>query len=720
MKAWARALLVVVSIGFAVAPANVESCGPFIPEAIFTAPAPFEPRKSFAHGQLGVIQVGFDPAALAIAYRYLTGLDLNQAEVDEIYPRPVPSTNDPYANYGPSPGVTRWLAARSLVTNLPDHLDSYKQIDPFQSVHNCLDDAFETATQTLQDRTKRWGAPSPALTNWIEGQDAVFSNCSAGGAAPEGVPPGSPVLLEKDRAYQLAATAFYAGEWQSALERFREIADDSQSPWHEIAPYLAARVLIRKGTLDGDLESLRAAQAALNAINSDRARRLLGFVEAHLGPERRYAQLSEVLLQKRLGSDAGQEVSDFAKLYPKDSSPQDKRSNNALIEWVDFWSAHSPERGQYSLERWRKGGGLPWLIAALESARPDDAGAPELLQAATQVARSSPGYVSVAYYSAALLMKRNERAGARSWDDRVLLQPLTDPDRNLIRAQRFRLARNWTEFLRYAPRVVAMTGDMDDRPYPIEPGKRIPAFDNDSTDIWNEAVPIPLWIDGASSPMLPKSLRTRLAMAGWVRAVVLDRQEEAGKLLARWTELDPDQAKLAEGFRQASDPDRARFAAALAMLRNPGLQPFIRSGFARETRVDRMDSFRDNWWCYATYEELQASKTGETVHVGAKVHPGPNAFFLEPAARLQGATEWQRLKTIATLGSNYLPSESIRWARLHPDDPLVPEALARAVRTTHYSCTDSKTGAYSKQAFLLLKSRYPGTKWAQQTKYWYK
>ena len=69
---------------------------------------------------------------------------------------------------------------------------------------------------------------------------------------------------------------------------------------------------------------------------------------------------------------------------------------------------------------------------------------------------------------------------------------------------------------------------------------------------------------------------------------------------------------------------------------------------------------------------------------------------------------------------DYLPREVIDWAKTHPSDPRVAEALALAVKSTRFGCTDQKTGQFSKQAFDLLHSRYPKSSWAQQTKYWFK
>jgi len=81
---------------------------------------------------------------------------------------------------------------------------------------NCNDAAFSTAVTTLTDRTKRWGAASADLKDWVAAQDAVFSNCSREGVMPQDTSAGASALLKQDRAYQIAAAQFYAMKYDEA------------------------------------------------------------------------------------------------------------------------------------------------------------------------------------------------------------------------------------------------------------------------------------------------------------------------------------------------------------------------------------------------------------------------------------------------------------------------------------------------------------------------
>ena len=69
---------------------------------------------------------------------------------------------------------------------------------------------------------------------------------------------------------------------------------------------------------------------------------------------------------------------------------------------------------------------------------------------------------------------------------------------------------------------------------------------------------------------------------------------------------------------------------------------------------------------------------------------------------------------------DYLEPTVLAWAKAHPDDPRVPEALHLAVTAGHLSCSTGRTAEYSKQAFTMLHKSYPNSEWAKKTKYWYK
>ena len=94
---------------------------------------------------------------------------------------------------------------------------------------------------------------------------------------PDAVDVDASAALRRARAYQIAAAHFYAQHFDLAEHLFGEIALDRTSEYWEIAPYLRARALIRKGTLAGalgdfDRTALVRAKAILTEVSEDEAR----------------------------------------------------------------------------------------------------------------------------------------------------------------------------------------------------------------------------------------------------------------------------------------------------------------------------------------------------------------------------------------------------------------------------------------------------------------
>ena len=195
---------------------------------------------------------------------------------------------------------------------------------------NCLPDAFRTAAQTLFQRITRFGPANPQVRDWLGAQDAVFVNCSDGAAIPAAAPQTADPLGRVDRAYQIAAAHFYAGAFDTALAEFRAIAADAASPWRTLAPYLAARTLVRKGTLGAgegevDAKALAEADRQIGAILADpsladvhpAALRLRGFVRFRSEPDARHNELAAELCRPKQGPELQQRLADYTLLLDK-------------------------------------------------------------------------------------------------------------------------------------------------------------------------------------------------------------------------------------------------------------------------------------------------------------------------------------------------------------------------------------------------------------------
>ncbi|HWB96846.1 MAG TPA: hypothetical protein VG672_09095, partial [Bryobacteraceae bacterium] len=486
--------------------------------------------------------------------------------------------------------------------------------------------------------------------------------------------------------------------------------------------------LIRQATIADRREALAAAEKTLRDILADPAQarwkepaeRLLGLVRAKLYPQERMAELSAALSKPGLGKAIAQAMVDFTTLWDHENKGPVEQSD--LADWITAFQQGNTAR---AIEQWRRGESPAWLVAALASVKPGDPAAADLVEAGRKVGPEHPAYATVAYHGIALQIARGERDPAREWADRALAAKLPVSVQNAIRGQRMTLAHDWTDYLRHASRMpVAVTAvEVDERLEDYsEAAPARPIFDRDFTEALNQHVPLALWVDGGASPLLPRELQLRIAQAGWVRAALLGRTGEARALGRRVAELDPELAEAMRDYAARQGADDAKFTAVFWILRTPGLGPEVRDGLGRLTETRKIDNYRDNWW---RLPKPKDSKTATPPAPSAPIppdvpeHPVDPPAFLAQDQRTAGDKEWLELRAAAHTAPNYLCAQTLVWAAAHPDDPRVPEALHLSVRATRYSLPDAATSDYSRKAFQLLHARYPQTRWAQQTKYWY-
>src|SRR5262249_17887051 len=255
MTNYKRFIVIVLSSALLIClPPRAGACGPYFEEAIFTRPdRPDNPLAHFARGQLGVIRPSYARSYLVVAYRYLSGVPFGPTEQHgavDLWDERLNRTEA--TDRG---GLQEWMDARkraSAVETAAEIKSIYRSIeqkDSYWEYLNCARDSFRTAAATLARRIDRFGPGSPEVTDWVEAQDAIYSNCSSAGKIPALAKSGLPSLIQADRAYQIAAANFYSGNFDTAAQMFKDIAADPNSPWRDLAPYLVARALVRKATL---------------------------------------------------------------------------------------------------------------------------------------------------------------------------------------------------------------------------------------------------------------------------------------------------------------------------------------------------------------------------------------------------------------------------------------------------------------------------------------
>jgi len=761
MKSWGRLVVAgLVAAGFPAAflLVAVMACGPdYEPEVFVPANHPEKPAL-FAQGHLGVLQSGYFHAELVVAYRYLSGGKLSNVEKDaynppELSPEELAAYRAQQEARVAAQPINRWLKAREDAHAAPPAAEVQIAQDRVIEMKrdgwverddqlNCPDAAYATAADTLENRLKTWGSGSAELMEWVRGQDAVFSNCAKPGTMPAAAQAGWSTALRQDRAYQIAAAKFYVLDFDGAIADFVAIGRDKASPWSRWGEYLAARAEVRKAANTGktadygelanfDMDGLKAAQARLLKLqqqtNDSEVRHAaaaeLGFIEVRLEPAKRLDQVSKALAGPQPDREFKQDMKDLDFLMDHNVA-----GDTDLVRWIrNIQGAGTPvivksATGETTTEEglsvWRQEHRLPWLVAAIAKGDAEI----ELMDAAAEVKPDSPAYATVNYYRIGLMLGAGKRVEARALADTVLagLGPNDMAStRNAFLAERMQTARSLAEFLADAPRTMIEsessnaemaqcvgTGAANRCAAKIPPRQ----FDVDAAGFFNTQMPLDLWEEAAQSSALPKNLRDAVAWAAWMRALGLGDAAAA----KRMSGLLPDAVRKTSG-------DSDGFPATLALLRNPGLRPYLEQGVQRSVTYAMLDDYRDNWWGSRWGDgDWRLERYGTD---NLKAEPPGHTDFLTAQQQKQAANEDARLNALP-VAAVWLGQRAIAYVKAHPDDKDAAEALALTVRATHLSSSSGESkedgeSAVSKQAFEMLHRMYPKSPWALRTKYYY-
>jgi hypothetical protein len=289
---------------------NALPCGPAYLSPVFEYNnAPENPYENFAAGRIGILQPSLNRSVLFAAYRYLNGGGFTAGEqkaLVEVWQADF--NNKEFQDNDVSEAVKAWVAKRRDVVGeeaKPPEIYVEREYGGYDFFPNCTKNAFETATETLADRSSSYGSDSKEVKEWVAAQDQVFQNCAGGKSIPEETDASKAVWLQKDRAYQVAAAKFYSLDYEEAKNRFEQISQDFESPWRETADYLVGRTLIRQASLMKDSSAVAGyyvvAALRLEAIAggsgkfSDSAEGLVGLIKYRLYPKDRVHELAQDL-----------------------------------------------------------------------------------------------------------------------------------------------------------------------------------------------------------------------------------------------------------------------------------------------------------------------------------------------------------------------------------------------------------------------------------------
>ena len=757
-----RAALVAVLITAAMSERTTSACTGGDADAVLIGDRhPDQPLQGFVEGRLGVLQATYARTYLIVAYRYLAGLPLEPVEqqaalrvICERQPalvcgRPEPRAKDASARTAVPEAIERWYAARRAAlgagTTDPKYGPGSVVEGQDESGINCLDDAFLTAEKTLAARVRGSGVASAPVKDWIARQDAVFTNCNAKTRVAVPAPASGDPKAPFDFAYQTAAAAFYARDYAGAEAAFRKIAADAASPWHAIARYLIARVLLRRAESQpqNDVVLLAAAKRELEQTLADSAfasvhaaaRLYLPIVRAQLERAPLKSDLGVQLGRGKLGAEFAATLANYAFLHGDmlEEAPQAKDAPPESDRLATF--IHVIRAGDFgrAARLWDKTRSEVWLVAALMAAdswpsaatvgtglegvhtlrRPaalrgaDAKRLDAILTAAAAVSPTSPAYLTAQYYRLSL---RGDPAALGQV--RARLRPADGPSaRNAFQELAVRNAASLDAIA--ADAMVTPAGIQDDETGVLDQQTALKlGLMPLAADVFARALPTSLLVEAARSDRGHAAQLASVFAAAYVRAGILDDQASAAALADAVKRHAPTLAPFVDPIQAAQSAPERRFEFLYLLAKIPSLS-FDPPAWAEAPRPpEEMKSTGGWWWCSGGRSSDRWSDETE------KPAPIPRLAFLGDAQRATAAAERQRLERIAT-GPTFLATALVDLAPQLPDSDRLAEALSIAVAGGRYACRDANTTKAGKRAFTLLHKRFPKSRWTRKTVHYY-
>lgn len=345
------------------------------------------------------------------------------------------------------------------------------------------------------------------------------------------------------------------------------------------------------------------------------------------------------------------------------------------MAWIAAWRGGGTASSAYA--EWQKTQNLAWLVLTMAKAESSDSFVPAIIEDAARIEPGSPAYDTAFFHRVRLLTALHRADEARALLDArlpILRHGRPDSTLNALLGERMAVARDFKEFLIYAPRTALKTeseGAWNLRSLCNESEhtrnaeadcpelKKPMQFDEDSVAVLNRHTPLAQLIEASTSTSLPPNLRQDLTVIAWTRAVLLEDAASVAKLAPQLPKAIRETAGASIGF-----------PAELAILRNSGIRPYLESGVPRVASYSVFDELRDNWWC-KPWDHHNGSEAEST--------PPPAPPFISSLQEAQASAEYQRLQqlpdSVALVGQRVLV-----YANAHPDDPSPRGSGTRCAR----------------------------------------
>lgn len=698
--------------------------------------APDIALEHFQEGALGVLQPGMQRVYLYTAWRAIilgpkiktaSGLPGGLARAD----------GSAFGNGWGRGGAERQLEQEwQRLTGVKD-----------TNFYACPASASLFALQTFKTASKRLDATPARLKMWVNAQELVFAACKAEDEARYntnidlGKVLVAHVLSDKEpaywrqlRDYQRAATLFHAEQYHGSTPLFDKIGSVPEHPMRDLGRYLGLRSQVRNSAMEGSNEAnFDAMYAALQqrakviladpslAARHEATRGTLRSIRTFLLPGTVYMELNQLLADPaadpfqndRLGDwVAAMRIGDAAD-HPNSVAQHMKgaREKFDFVNWIDTLHDCAYRRSANetscsapaarALAQWQRTKTRPWLSASLMLSA---SLTPALEAAAVAVQPADPDYLTVRYHLSRLCRLAGRANEARAISDAALKLELSPATRNLFREERFAVATSVADAAPYMLRVdIDMSSDGEP---PVQ------GFNDDALHWMSKSLATSDMLILARGKALGTDARARLASAAWMRAELLGKADVALQAVDVIEQLVPSMKKALVAYRSA--PTRAeRHHLMLLTAIKFGLEPNLSETVGPIKAVAKHEVTASNWCRFTPPGSTVEDKKPFPWLLPAPPAVGQAAIAVEELEKLKP------LKTSTGYIGEHVLARADASKSANANDPDLPWLLHVVVASTRGGCLDADSKKLSRDAFNVLRKRYPGDEWTKKTPYFF-
>jgi len=405
--------------------------------------------------------------------------------------------------------------------------------------------------------------------------------------------------------------------------------------------------------------------------------------------------------------------------------------------------AREKNRASHALQMWRKTKSIPWLVAAVTTNGLRSSSNRDLFNAAENVDRQSPAYLTCRFYIADALIDSGKKQAARS----ILLplmssKNLPPSSRNLLSMQMAAASASAADYLKFAvqypPETLQSNRDL------VTPkflqyessnsyATQTPAFDSEVADDISRNAPLSTWMSFAQSSSIPPDFKAIILRSAWTRAELLQRNDQALKISDALATTNPLLRNAVAKFKSAPEGPARQFAGACVVLKNFGMTPYLQGGLERHgERVNEFDWYNGNFWVpFPLVTEKKNSDedswsfyntiafNGSASMAERMKGYGENGLNSRLTSAEKKRADAERALILKNNPSRFYGETVLSWAKTHPSDPDVPEMLYRIVKLPKWTAGSADGSTFSKKAYFALHNNYPGNKWTRKAVCYY-